>query len=195
MFLKSSQGADFLVVGLGNPGSKYDDTRHNVGFAAMDYISGQTGVKIDRAKFSALYGRWDYNGKKIILLKPQTFMNLSGQAVGEAARFYKIPAENVLIIYDDVSLPVGKMRIRAKGSAGGHNGIKSIIGHIGREFPRIKIGIGEKPTPEYDLADWVLGKFTSADKQRLSDKFENAFRASKLIIDGRIDQAMNLYSK
>lgn len=195
MFLKSSQGADFLVVGLGNPGSKYDDTRHNVGFSAMDYISQQTGVKIDRAKFSALYGRWDYNGKKVILLKPQTFMNLSGQAVGEAARFYKIPAENVLIIYDDVSLPVGKMRIRKKGSAGGHNGIKSIIGHIGEEFPRIKIGVGEKPTPEYDLADWVLGKFSAPDKQRLSEKFENAFRASKLIIDGRIDQAMNLYSK
>lgn len=183
------------MVGLGNPGSKYDDTRHNVGFSAMDYISRQTDVKIDRAKFSALYGRWDYNGKKVILLKPQTFMNLSGQAVGEAARFYKIPAENVLIIYDDVSLPVGKMRIRKKGSAGGHNGIKSIIGHIGEEFPRIKIGVGEKPTPEYDLADWVLGKFSAPDKQRLSEKFENAFRASKLIIDGRIDQAMNLYSK
>lgn len=195
MFFKNTQGADYLIVGLGNPGSKYDNTRHNIGFAAMDYICDKTGTRLDKAKFKALYGTWKYKDKKIILLKPQTFMNLSGEAVGAAARFYKIPPENVIIIYDDVSMAVGKMRIRLKGSAGGHNGIKSIISHIGDEFPRIKLGVGEKPHPEYDLADWVLGKFTDSDKKALSEKFESAYQSVQLIIDGSTDKAMNLYNR
>lgn len=195
MLFKNTQGADYLIVGLGNPGSKYDNTRHNIGFAAIDYICDKTGTRLDKAKFKALYGTWKYKDKKIILLKPQTFMNLSGEAVGAAARFYKIPPENVIIIYDDVSMAVGKMRIRLKGSAGGHNGIKSIISHIGDAFPRIKLGVGEKPHPEYDLADWVLGKFTDSDKKALSEKFESAYQSVQLIIDGSTDKAMNLYNR
>ena len=195
MLFKNTQGADFLVVGLGNPGSKYDNTRHNIGFACMDYICEKTGVKLDKAKFTAVYGTWKYKDHKVILLKPQTFMNLSGDAVAAAARFYKIPPENVIIIYDDVSMAVGKMRIRTKGSAGGHNGIKSIIGHIGDVFPRIKLGVGEKPHPDYDLADWVLGKFTDADKKALSEKFDSAYQSVQLIIDGQTDKAMNLYNR
>lgn len=195
MLFKNTQGADYMVVGLGNPGSKYDNTRHNIGFACIDYICDKTGVKTDKAKFKALYGTWKYKDKKIIILKPQTYMNLSGEAIGAAARFYKIPPENVIIIYDDVSMAVGKMRIRLKGSAGGHNGIKSTIAHIGDAFPRIKMGVGEKPHPEYDLADWVLGKFTDSDKKALSEKFESAYRAVQLIIDGQSDKAMNLYNR
>jgi len=195
MLLKNMQGADFLVVGLGNPGSRYDNTRHNIGFATMDYICEKTGVKLDKAKFTALYGTWKYKDHKIILMKPQTFMNLSGDAVAAAAKFYKIPPENVIIIYDDVSMAVGKMRIRTKGSAGGHNGIKSIIGHMGDVFPRIKMGVGEKPHPEYDLADWVLGKFSDADKKILSEKFDSAYQSVQLIIDGQTDKAMNLYNR
>ena len=195
MLFKTSQGADYMIVGLGNPGSKYDNTRHNIGFACVDYICDKTGVKLDKAKFKALYGIWKYKDKKIIILKPQTFMNLSGEAVGAAARFYKIPPENVIIIYDDVSMAVGKMRIRLKGSAGGHNGIKSIIAHMGDSFPRVKMGVGEKPHPEYDLADWVLGKFTDSDRKTLSEKFDNAYQAVQLIIDGQTDKAMNLYNR
>ncbi|MEG0092308.1 MAG: aminoacyl-tRNA hydrolase, partial [Oscillospiraceae bacterium] len=170
MFLKGSQGADYLVVGLGNPGGKYDGSRHNIGFETIDFIAQKTGTKIIKAKFSGLYGVWQYKDKKVLLLKPQTFMNLSGQSVGEAARFYKIKPENTLIIYDDVSLDVGKVRIRTKGSAGGHNGIKSIIEQIGDEFPRVKIGVGQKPHPDYDLAAWVLGKFTQDDKKLLQER-------------------------
>ena len=195
MLFKTSQGADYMIVGLGNPGSKYDNTRHNIGFACVDYICDKTGVKLDKAKFKALYGIWKYKDKKIIILKPQTFMNLSGEAVGAAARFYKISPENVIIIYDDVSMAVGKMRIRLKGSAGGHNGIKSIIAHMGDSFPRVKMGVGEKPHPEYDLADWVLGKFTDSDRKTLSEKFDNAYQAVQLIIDGQTDKAMNLYNR
>ena len=195
MLFKTSQGADYMIVGLGNPGSKYDNTRHNIGFACVDYICDKTGVKLDKAKFKALYGTWKYKDKKIIILKPQTFMNLSGEAVGAAARFYKIPPENVIIIYDDVSMAVGKMRIRLKGSAGGHNGIKSIIAHIGDSFPRVKMGVGEKPHPEYDLADWVLGKFTDGDKKLLADRFEDAHKAVKLMVTGDSQKAMNLYNR
>lgn len=195
MFLNNTQGNDYLIVGLGNPGSAYDNTRHNIGFAAVDYICEKTGTKTDKAKFTALYGVWKYKDKKAIILKPQTYMNLSGNAVGQAARFFKIPPENVIVIYDDVSMAVGKMRIRTKGSAGGHNGIKSIISHIGDAFPRIKLGVGEKPHPEYDLADWVLGKFSDADRKTLSDKFESAYRSVQLIMDGQTDKAMNLYNR
>ena len=142
MFLKkSNQSIDYIVVGLGNPGSKYQNTRHNIGFETLDYIADKNNVSVTKAKFSALYGVWEQDGHKIMLLKPQTFMNLSGEAVKQAASFYKVPAENIIVIFDDVSLDVGKMRIREKGSAGGHNGIKSIISHMGQDFPRIKMGL------------------------------------------------------
>ncbi|MEG2928090.1 MAG: aminoacyl-tRNA hydrolase [Oscillospiraceae bacterium] len=195
MFLKGSQGADYLVVGLGNPGGKYEGSRHNIGFETIDFIAQKAGTKIVKAKFSGLYGVWQYKDRKILLLKPQTFMNLSGQSVGEAARFYKIKPENTLIIYDDVSLDVGKVRIRTKGSAGGHNGIKSIIENIGEEFPRIKIGVGQKPHPDYDLADWVLGKFSQGDKKLLQERFEDVYSAAELLIDSQVEKAMNLYNK
>lgn len=195
MFFKSSQGADYLVVGLGNPGSKYTASRHNIGFEAVDFIASKASVSITKAKFSGLYGVWQYKDKKVLLLKPQTFMNLSGQSVGEAARFYKIKPENVLVIYDDVSLDVGKIRIRTKGSAGGHNGIKSIIDHIDQEFPRIKIGVGQKPHQDYDLAAWVLGKFSDGDKKLLQDNFTDIYNIVQLLIDGETEKAMNLYNK
>lgn len=195
MFFKSNQSIDYIVVGLGNPGSKYQNTRHNIGFEALDYIADKNNVSVTKAKFSALYGVWETDGKKIMLLKPQTFMNLSGEAVVQAAKFYKVPAENIIVIFDDISLDVGKMRIRQKGSAGGHNGIKSIIAHMGQDFPRIKMGVGQKPHPDYDLADWVLGKFTDADKKILSERFEDVHKAVKLMADGDVQKAMNLYNK
>ena len=196
MFLKkSNQSIDYIVVGLGNPGSKYQNTRHNIGFETLDYIADKNNVSVTKAKFSALYGVWEQDGHKIMLLKPQTFMNLSGEAVKQAASFYKVPAENIIVIFDDVSLDVGKMRIREKGSAGGHNGIKSIISHMGQEFPRIKMGVGQKPHPDYDLADWVLGKFTDSDKKLLADRFEDAHKAVKLMVTGDSQKAMNLYNR
>ncbi len=194
-FKKSNQSIDYIVVGLGNPGSKYQNTRHNIGFETLDYIADKNNVSVTKAKFSALYGVWETEGIKVMLLKPQTFMNLSGEAVMQAARFYKVPAENIIVIFDDVSLDVGKMRIRAKGSAGGHNGIKSIISHMGQEFPRIKMGVGQKPHPDYDLADWVLGKFTDGDKKLLADRFEDAHKAVKLMVSGDSQKAMNLYNR
>ena len=196
MLFKSKSGSiDYIVVGLGNPGSKYDNTRHNIGFEALDYIAKENGVSVTKAKFSALYGVWDTGEAKVMLLKPQTFMNLSGDAVAAAAHFYKVPAQNIIVIYDDVSLDVGKMRIREKGSAGGHNGIKSIIGHMGQEFPRIKMGVGQKPHPDYDLADWVLGRFTDSEKKLLADRFEDAHKAVKLMVKGDSQKAMNMYNR
>jgi len=194
-FKKSKQSIDYIVAGLGNPGSKYQNTRHNIGFETLDYIADKNNVSVTKAKFSALYGVWETEGCKVMLLKPQTFMNLSGEAVVQAARFYKVPAENIIVIFDDVSLDVGKMRIRQKGSAGGHNGIKSIIGHMGQDFPRIKMGVGQKPHPDYDLADWVLGKFTDSDKKLLADRFEDAHGAVKLMVGGDSQKAMNLYNR
>lgn len=195
MLFKSSQGADYLVVGLGNPGSKYSGTRHNIGFEALDFISKKTGTPITKAKFSGLYGTWEYKGKKILLLKPQTFMNLSGQSVGAAAKFYKLTADKVIVVHDDVSLDIGRMRIRTKGSAGGHNGLKSIIDYLDIDFPRIKVGVGQKPHPDYDLADWVLGKFTDSEKKLLQDKFCDIYNAIQLLVDDKSDEAMNLYNK
>lgn len=194
MLFKFNQGADFIVAGLGNPGRKYDNTRHNVGFAAIDYMADKAGFRLNKTKFTAIYGTWNVNGKKVLVMKPQTYMNLSGDAIGAAAKFYKIPPENVIIINDDISLPVGRMRIRKKGSAGGHNGLKSIINHIGEGFMRIKIGVGEKPHPDYDLAAWVMGKFTDSEKRLLEEKYENAYQAILLMTKGEIEKAMNLYN-
>ena len=195
LFKKTNSSIDYIVVGLGNPGAKYNNTRHNIGFETLDYIAGKNNVSVTKAKFSALYGVWETQGKKVMLLKPQTFMNLSGDAVVQAAEFYKVPAQNIIVIFDDVSLDVGKMRIRQKGSAGGHNGIKSIISHIGQEFPRIKMGVGQKPHPDYDLADWVLGRFTDSDKKLLCDRYEDAMQAVQLMISGDCQKAMNLYNR
>ena len=180
---QAAQPIEWLVVGLGNPGSKYDNTRHNAGFRALEGYCARSGQKIDRMKFKALAGEGMLGGRRVLFLKPQTFMNLSGEAVRDAASFYKIPPERIIVLSDDVSLDVGTLRVRAKGSAGGQNGLKNIIYHLGSEaFPRVKIGVGKKPHPDYDLAAWVLGKFT-ADEQKAIDKAcEDAVSAAACII-------------
>ena len=185
-----------IVAGLGNPGAEYARTRHNAGFLAIDFLASKHGVKIDRLKFKALTSEVNIGGARVLLMKPQTFMNSSGEAVGEAAAFYKIPAENIIILHDEISFEPGKIRIRRKGSAGGHNGLKSIIAHLSSEdFPRIKIGVGQKPTPDYDLVSWVLGKFSTEDTEKLEGQFENISSSVELIVSGKIDDAMNKYSK
>lgn len=195
MFLKSNSSYEFLVVGLGNPGKKYDCTRHNAGFITIDNLAENLGVKINKLKFKSLIADARIGDKKILLMKPDTFMNLSGEAVIQAMNFYKIPPENVVIILDDVTLDVGKMRIRRKGSHGGQNGMKNIIYLSGSDnFPRIKIGVGKKPHPEYNLADWVLSSFTSSEAKVLADVVKNACGAVELIVKGETDKAMNLYN-
>ncbi len=186
---------DFLIVGLGNPGKKYEFTRHNAGFLCLDYFAQEKNVKIDRLKFKALIGEVRLGGKRCLLMKPQTFMNLSGEAVREAAAFYKIAPENILVIFDDISLDVGKMRIRRKGTDGGHNGIKSIIYHLAADnFPRIKVGVGAKPHPDYDLADWVLTPFSKAQLTDLREVAAHCCDAIELIVQGNIDEAMNRHN-
>ena len=183
-----------LIVGLGNPGKDYEKTRHNTGFMALDLISDKLSVHIDRLKFKALTATSELCGHNVLFMKPQTFMNLSGEAVFAAMDFYKIPIEKVIVIFDDTTLEVGKMRIRKKGSAGGHNGLKSIIACCGGDdFPRIKIGIGKKPEG-WDLADWVLGKYSEEDLKTLQGMYENSFEAAKLIMDGKTDEAMNKFN-
>lgn len=186
---------EFIIVGLGNPGREYENTRHNAGFLALDALAEKLGAKIDRLKFKSLCGDARIGDCRVLLMKPSTFMNNSGQAVREAMQFYKIPAEHVLVVFDDVSLDVGRMRIRRQGSDGGHNGIKSILYLTGKDtFPRIKIGVGKKPHPDYDLADWVLGKFRREDTQTLDQTFADAADAAVMIVEGKIDQAMNRYN-
>lgn len=183
---------DYLVVGLGNPGAKYDKTRHNVGFAAIDHISVKQGITLKKLKFSALQEKCVIEGKNVLLMKPQTYMNNSGEAVSAAARFYKVPSTNVIVIMDDVSLPCGALRIRKKGSAGGHNGLKSINNHLKSEdYPRIKIGVGEKPNPEYDLADWVLSVPSDSDRKLIEQRNDDVYKAVSLIVKGDFDAAMN----
>lgn len=185
-----------IVIGLGNIGKQYEKTRHNIGFLAIDYIAEKWGAKIDRLKFNATIGEASVGEKRILLMKPTTFMNNSGVAAKEAADFYKIPPENVIILHDEISFDPGVIRIRRKGSAGGHNGLKSLIAHLGSEdFPRIKIGVGKKPTPEYDLVDFVLGKFPEKDLEAIESRFSDIEAAVKDIINGNIDAAMNKYSK
>ena len=186
---------EFLIVGLGNPGDQYENTRHNAGFITLDVIAEKAGARVDRIKFKGLCGEGMLGGKKVLFLKPSTFMNLSGQSVQEAMSFYKLPPEKVLVIFDDISLDPGKLRIRRKGSDGGHNGIKNIIYLSGKDtFPRIKMGVGKKPNPGWDLADWVLSRFTEDEQKALLDAAGKAASAAELIVQGNIDKAMNLYT-
>ena len=194
MFLRKTK-PEWIVVGLGNPGPAYTNTRHNVGFVAIDALASKLGVKVDRVKYSAYTATAVIGGKTVLLMKPTTFMNLSGQAVRQAARYYAIEPEKVLVIFDDVSLTPGRIRVRADGSAGGHNGIKSIISELGSQaFPRVKIGVGERPHPDYDLADWVLGKFSSDDRKKIDTAVENACGAVEALIEKGVTEAANRYN-
>lgn len=192
---RSQGGIEFLIVGLGNPGGKYEITRHNAGFLWADLFAESLNTEIKRLKYHALTAEVNIDGHRCLLMKPQTFMNNSGEAVSEAAKFYKIPLEKIIVVFDDISLPIGKLRVRRKGSAGGHNGIKSIIAHLGSEnFPRVKIGVGAKPHPDYDLADWVLTSFKKEDFPALKEAMESACKAVELIVKGETDKAMNQYN-
>ena len=186
----------YIVAGLGNPGDEYKLTRHNIGFLAIDYIAEKCGVRIDRIKFHALVAEVRIGNARVLLMKPTTFMNNSGVAIGEAATFYKVPAENVIVLHDEISFAPGLFRIRRKGSAGGHNGLKSIIAQLGSDaFPRVKIGVGQKPSPDYDLVNWVLGRFPKADLDLISAKYPDIYSSVELMVMGKIDEAMNKYSK
>ena len=193
---KSTAPVSYLIVGLGNPGEKYDKTRHNIGFMMLDALAQKLGASVRTAKFHALIGECELSGRRVVLMKPQTYMNSSGEAVGECARFYKIPPENVLVLCDEISFAPGRLRIRRRGSAGGHNGLKSIIAHLSSEdFPRIKLGVGNKPTPEYDLADWVLSRFPKTDLDVIGEMTPKVIAAMEEIVRGDIDGAMMRYSK
>ena len=192
---KFSSSVEYMVVGLGNPDKKYENTRHNTGFICLDKVAEKFGANVNRIKFKSLVGECTIDGKKVLLMKPQTYMNNSGQAVVEAMNFYKIPAENVVLIFDDISLDVGKMRIRRKGSDGGQNGVKNIIYLSGKDtFPRIKVGIGKKPHPDYDLAKWVLSKFSSDEIKLIDQMADNCCVALPYILEGNVDKAMNLFN-
>ena len=184
-----------VIVGLGNPGKKYDNTRHNIGFEALDYIADKEGININTGKYKALIGTGYMGGEKVLLVKPQTYMNLSGESVADVVNFYKIdPEEDMIVIFDDISLEPGRIRIRKKGSAGGHNGIKNIIAMTGTSgFKRIKVGVGEKPQG-WDLADHVLGRFSDEDRQNVKEAIKNAMDAAVLIMQDETDRAMNLYN-
>ena len=186
----------YIIAGLGNPGDEYKLTRHNIGFLAIDYIAEKCGVRIDRVKFHALTAEARIGGVRVLLMKPTTFMNNSGVAIGEAATFYKVPPENVIVLHDEISFAPGLFRIRRKGSAGGHNGLKSIIAQLGSDaFPRVKIGVGQKPSPDYDLVNWVLGKFPKTDLDLIGAKYPDIYSSVELMVMGKIDDAMNKYSK
>ncbi len=182
-----------IIVGLGNKGREYENTRHNIGFSAIDYIAGRSGVIINRAKFDALIADATVAGKRVLLIKPQTYMNASGRAVAAAASFYKISPANIIVLSDDVNLDVGRVRIRASGSDGGQKGLRSIIEEIGsNEFPRVRIGVGKKPHPEYELADWVLGNFSPADKATISELYPRIYEGVEKVLSGGIDGAMQI---
>lgn len=182
----------FLIVGLGNPGSQYERTRHNVGFEVLDLLADKYKISLSRIKFKGVYGEGTTKGEKVILLKPQTYMNCSGESVGEISKFYKIPRENIVIVYDDMSLEIGRIRIRAKGSAGGHNGIKNIIAHLSsEEFPRIKIGVGQ---PKGDWVNHVLGKFSKEEQEKLEKTYDAVLNTIESIIFDGVDTAMNKYN-
>ena len=199
MFFKKKDfgsNIDFIIVGLGNPGIEYEKTRHNAGFICVDYIAKQLGVKLDKFKNKACYAKADFGGKKVLLVKPQTYMNLSGEAVVGLLNFFKVDTQNMLVICDEISLAVGKMRIRRKGSDGGQRGMRSIIELTGKDdFARIKVGIGEKPNPDYDLAKWVISKFSDDELKLLqSEVAKKVYSAAEFIVKGQIDKAMNNYN-
>lgn len=195
LFQKGAGGADWILVCLGNPGIKYNNTRHNVGFHAADALEKRCGVKCDRLKFQALTAVMPLAGRRVLVMKPQTMMNLSGTAVAQAARFYKLPPERIIVVFDDISLPVGKLRVRPSGSAGGHNGVKDIIAKLGSsDFPRVKIGVGEKPRPDYDLAAWVLGRPTAAEWKTLEETISRGLDAVECILADGPDKAMSRYN-
>lgn len=195
MFGAKSGGVSWLLVCLGNPGDKYENTRHNVGFMVADEVAERQHAPIQKVKFKALTNVLTISGEKVLVMKPTTYMNLSGEAVRQAVDFYKVAPDHVLVISDDTSLAVGRLRIRRSGSAGGHNGLKSIIQHLGSDqFPRIKVGVGEKPHPDYDLADWVLGKFVGEDKKAIDASVKRAADAVACVIADGCDKAMNRFN-
>lgn len=193
LFHKPSAG--WMLVGLGNPGLPYERSRHNTGFRAIDTLCARLGCRVDRVRSKALTGTCELAGQKVLLVKPVTYMNLSGVAVRALADYYRIPPAHILVIFDDISLPVGKLRVRPGGSAGGHNGIKSIIAELGtQDFPRVKVGVGAKPHPDYDLADWVLSSFTSAEEKLLVPTLERAVEAAESVIAHGVPETMNRFN-
>ncbi len=190
-----NQSDIWLIVGLGNPGREYETTRHNAGFRALDILANKLGCKVDKLKYQGLYGQVNYRGKKLLLLKPQTFMNLSGRSVLQLSAFFRVPPKNIIVMFDDISLEPGRLRVRADGSAGGHNGIKSIIAEIGSQsFPRVKIGVGGKAHPEQDLADHVLSAFSASEEKALAVSLKNAAAAALAIIDHGVPEAANRFN-
>ena len=195
LFNKKSGGVDWLLVCLGNPGDQYENTRHNAGFMVADELAERHNIPVQRLKFRALTNTVTIGDEKVLLMKPVTYMNLSGEAVHEAAAFYKIPPEHILVVSDEVALAPGKLRVRRSGSAGGHNGLKNIIAHLGTDqFPRIRVGVGQKPHPDYDMADWVLGKFQGEDKKAVEASVKRAADAAECLIREGVDKAMNQYN-
>ena len=193
-FQKKSGGVQWLLVCLGNPGKEYANTRHNIGFLAADALEKRTGVKFNKLKYRALTGEVTLGGQRVLVVKPQTYMNLSGEAVKLAGGFYKIPPERILVLYDDVSLPLGKLRIRGSGSAGGHNGIKNIIAHLGTDaFPRIKVGVGA-PQQEDGLVDWVIGSFTASERKVVDEAIDRALDAAACVIEHGVSEAQNRFN-
>lgn len=192
---RASGKIEYVIAGLGNPGMEYEGTRHNAGFFTIDTLASQLGEEINRLKFKGKTAEVTISGKRCLLLKPTTYMNNSGESIVQALEFYKIDADNLIVIYDDISLDPGKLRIRRKGSHGGHNGMRSIIELTGRDdFPRIKMGVGKKPHPDYDLAKWVLGKFGKEDSAKMQEAADNACECIKLMVQGKTDEAMNKYN-
>ncbi len=195
MLFQRTGGVDFLIVGLGNPGMAYENTRHNVGYGALQALARELHTELNKKQCKALTGTGEIDGRRVLLLFPQTFMNLSGEAVQAALHFYKLAPEQLLVFSDDVALPLGAVRVRRSGSDGGQKGLRSIIGCIGTDaFPRVRIGVGAKPHPAYDMADWVLSRFKPDEQPAMEDAYEKAAGAAQLIVAGHIDQAMNRYS-